>query len=111
MASTISLSYPPAKTQRESVPVTELAYTSKTPNTVLLWIHPSHQSASLPVLQGPFHRGSPTAKQAKTASPAPVHLADPHRLICQIPSKQHHKTESVQVAQTGATPLHSESCP
>ena len=40
-----------------------------------------------------------------------MHLADPPRLIRQIPSKQHHKPGSVQAAQTEATPLHSESCP
>ena len=68
------------------------------------------QHLSLPVLQSPSCRGTPMAKQAKSALPAPVHLADSPRLIRQIPSKQHHKPGSVQVAQTGATPLHSESC-
>ena len=65
----------------------------------------------LPVLQGPSHRGPPTAKRTKPAPPTPVHLADPPWLITQIPSKLHHKPGSVQVAQTGATPLHSESYP
>ena len=102
---------PQPKSQREPVPVRELTCTVQTPNAVLLWIHPSNGSASLPVLQGPSHRGHPTAKQAEPAPPAPVHLADPPRLIHQIPSKQHHKPGSVQVAQTVATPLHSESCP
>ena len=83
----------------------------QTPNAVILWIHPSDGSASLPVLQGLSHRGPPPAKRAKPAPPATVHLAAPPRLIRQIPSKQHHKPGSVQVAQTGATPLHSESCP
>ena len=49
--------------------------------------------------------------QSELSLPLPVHLADPPQLICQIPSKQHHKPGSVQVAQTEATPLHSESCP
>ena len=67
--------------------------------------------ASLLVLQGPSYRGLPMAKRAKPAPPTPVHLADPPQLIGQIPSKQHHKPGSLQVAQTGPTPLHSESCP
>ena len=67
----------------------------------------------LPVLQGPSHRGPPTAKQDKPSPPTPVHLVDPDPpcLMCHILSKQHQKPGSVQVAQTGATPLHSESCP
>ena len=32
---------PQQKSQREPVPLTELACTAQTPNTVLLWIHPS----------------------------------------------------------------------
>ena len=74
------------------------------------FIPPSKKLASLLVLQGPSHRGPLTAKQSEPAPSTPMHLADPPRLICQIPSKQHHKPGSVQVAQTGATPLHSESC-
>ena len=98
---------------------TDLACTTLTPNAVLLWIHPSDGSASLPMSwppsqccrTGTFHRGPRTAEQAEPAPPAPVHLADPPGLIRQIPYKQHRKPGSVQVAQTGATPLHSESCP
>ena len=74
-------------------------------------IPPTGLLASLPVPQGPSRREPPTARQAKPTPPAPVHLADPPRLIRQTPSKQHHKPGSVQVAQTGATPLHRESCP
>ena len=62
------------------------------------WIHPSDGSSSLPELQGPSHRGPPTAKLAKPAPPAPVHLVVPPQLIRQIPLKQHHKPGSVQVA-------------
>ena len=83
----------------------------QTPNAVLLRIHPSNESASLPVPQGPSHSGPLKAKRTESAPPASVHLADPPRRIHQIPSKQRHKPGSVQVAQTGATPLHSESCP
>ena len=102
---------PQPKSQREPVPVTELTCARQTPNAMLLWIHPFDGSASLPVLQGPSHMEPPTAKGAKPAPPTPVHLADPPGLIRQIPSKQHHKPGSVQVAQRGAPPLHSESCP
>ena len=102
---------PQPKFQTEPVPVTELAYTAQTPNAVFLWIHPSDGTTSLLVLQGPSQRGPPTAKRAKPAPPAPVHLADPARLIHQIPLKQHHKPSNVQVAKTGVKPLHSESCP
>ena len=86
-----SFPIPQPKFQRELVPVTELAGTTQTPNAVLLWIHPSNRSASLPVLQGPSCRGPPKTKQVKPTPPAPVQLADPPRLTCQIPSKQHHK--------------------
>ena len=99
------------KSQREPVPVTKLACFMQTPNTVPLWIHPSDGSASLLVLQGPYHRGPLMAKRAKPTPPVTLHLADPPWLICQILSKQHPKAGSVQAAQTGATPLHSESCP
>ena len=81
LASTISLSHPQPKFQREPVPSTKLACTMQTPNTVLLWIHPSDGPASLLVLQGHSCRG-PLAKLAKPAPPAPVHLADPSPLIC-----------------------------
>ena len=74
----------------------------KTPNTVLLWIHPSYGSASLLVLQGPSCRVPPPAKGVKPAPPASVHLTDPPMLIHQIPSKQHHKPGSEQVARQGA---------
>ena len=56
------------------------------PNPVLLWVNPSDGSASLLVLQGPSCSRPLTAKQAKPAPPAPVHLTDPPLLICQIPS-------------------------
>ena len=69
---------------------------------------PSFQWVCLLVLQGPSCSRPPTAKQAKPALPAPVHLADPPKLIHQIPSKQHQKPGSVQVAWTSATPLHNE---
>ena len=96
---------PQPKSQREPVPITELACTTKTPNTVLLWIYPSDGSISLPVRQHPYRSGPPKAKQAEPAPPIPVHLVDPPRLICQIPQKQHHKPGSVQVTHTG--PYHS----
>ena len=52
------------------------------------------------------------AKQAKSALPAPVHLADSPRLIRQIPSKQHHEPGSVQVAHSGVHgPHHSTVSP
>ena len=105
------LPYTQPKFQKEPVSITELACTTQTPNAVLLWIHPSDRSASLPVPQGPSRSGPPKAKPAEPAPPAPVHLADPPWIIRQIPSKQHHKPGSVQVAQAEATPLHSESCP
>ena len=111
LASAIYSLIPQPKFQREPVPVTKLACTTQMPNAVLLWIHPSDGSAYLLVLQGPSCRGPPMAKRAKPTPPTPVHLADPPQLIGQIPLKQHHKPGSVQVAQTGATPLHSESCP
>ena len=100
-----------SKSQREPVPITKIASTAQTPNVVLLWIHPSDGPASLPVLQGPSCRGPPSAKRAEPAPPAPVHLADPPQVIHQIASRLHHKPGSVQVAQTGATPRHSESYP
>ena len=53
LASAISLSYPQLKFQMELVHITRLVYTAQTPNTLLLWIHLSVGSASLPVLQGP----------------------------------------------------------
>ena len=59
--------------------------------------------ASLPVLQGPSHRGPLTAKPVEPAPPTPVHLVDLPWLIRQIPSKQHHKPGSVQVARMGHT--------
>ena len=36
---------PHPKFQRETVPITELACTTQTPNTRLLWIHPSDRTA------------------------------------------------------------------
>ena len=79
--------FPQPKSQREPDPVRELACTVQTPNTVLLRIHPSSVGCdSLPVPQGPSQSGSPKDKQAKPAPPAPVYLADPPQLICQIPS-------------------------
>ena len=66
---------PQPKPQREPVPVTKLACFMQTPNTVLLWIHPSNGSASLLVLQGPYHRGPLMAKGAKPTHPATVNLA------------------------------------
>ena len=101
---------PQPKSQREPVPITKLAPTVQTPNVVLLWIHPSDRSASFPVPQDPSQSGPLKAKLAEPAPPTTVHLTDPPRLIHQIPSKQHHKPGSVQAPQTGATPLHSESC-
>ena len=53
---------PQPKFQKEPVPVTELACTVQTPNTVLLWIHPSDRSASHPVLQGPSPQGATNGK-------------------------------------------------
>ena len=111
LASAISFSHPQPKSQREPVPITELACTMHTPNAVLLWIHPSDGLASLLVLQGPSCRGPLKAKRADPTPPATVYLVEPPQLIRQIPSKQHHKPGSVQLAQTGATPLHSEFCP
>ena len=102
---------PQPKFQREPVPLTELACTVQTPSAVLLWIHPFDRPASLPMLQGPSRRGPPIAKLVRSAPPAAVHLADPPWLIRQIPLKQHLKPGNVQIGQTGATPLHSESCP
>ena len=58
---------PQPKSQRETVPLTELACTAQTPNTVLLWIKSSSGSASLSVLQGPSLRGPPRGKQAKSS--------------------------------------------
>ena len=78
---------------------------------MLLWIHPCDGSASLLVLQGPSQSGPPKAKPAEPAPPATMHLADPPRLLRQIPSSQHHEPGSVQVAQTGATPLHRSPAP
>ena len=110
LASAISLSHPPAETLKGTSSPNLLA-SLKHPMLCFCGSIPLTRLASLPVLQGPSLRGSPMAKQAEPAPPTPVHLADPPQLICQIPSKQHHKPGSVQVAQTGATPLHSESCP
>ena len=74
-------------------------------------VDPSLQLVCLhPGATGPSRSEPPKEKRAESASPAPVQLADPPRLIGQIPSKRH-KPGSVQVHQTGATPLHSESCP
>ena len=57
LASTISLSHSPAEIPKGTSSVIELACTAQTASAVLLWIHPSCGSASLPVLQGPSHRG------------------------------------------------------
>ena len=84
---------PQPKSQREPVPVTKLACIVQTPNAVLLWIHLSDGSASLPVLQGPSCRGTPMAKRAKPAPPAPVHLADPPWLI-----RQTHQSSTTNLA-------------
>ncbi|XP_044907120.1 uncharacterized protein LOC111558779 [Felis catus] len=80
-------------------------------NAVLIFLMSYTRYASFPVPQSPSHRRTQKAKRTEPAHPAPVHLVDPPRLICQNPSKQHHKPGSVQVAQTRATPLCSESCP
>ena len=111
LGSAISLTHPPAKIPKGTSSHHELACTTQTLNAVLLRIQPSDGSASLPVPQGPSPSIPPKAKQAESTPPAPVHLADPPQLIHHIPSKQHHKPGSVQVAQTGATPLYSEFCP
>ena len=111
LASAISLSHPPAEIPKGTSSHHELACTVQTPNAVLLWIHPSDASASLPVLQDPSRSRPLMAKQAEPTPPILVHLVDPPQVIRQTPWKQHHKPGSVQVGQTGATPLHSESYP
>ena len=109
LGSPVSLAHHPGKIPREPVPFTELASTVQTPHAVLLWIYPSDGSASLLGLQGPSRNRPLKAKGAEPTPPVPVHLADPPQLKHQIPSKQYHKTSSVQVVQTEATTLHSES--
>ena len=111
LGSTISLAHPPAKIPKGTSSHHELACTVQTPNAGLLWIHPSDGSASLPVLQGPSQSRPPKAKGAEPTPPDPMHFTDPPWLLRQIPLNQHHKPGSVQVAQTGATPLHAETCP
>ena len=112
LRSAISLAHPPAKIPKGTSSVRTLLAPGKHPMLcLLLRIHPSNGSASLLMLQGPSQSGPPKAKRVESAPPSPVHLADPPRLIRQIPSKQHHMPGSVQIAQTEATPLHSESCP
>ena len=62
------------------------------------------------VLQDPSNRGPLTmAKRADPAPPTPVHLVDPPQLICQIPSKQHHKPGMCKRPRQG--PHHSTVSP
>ena len=86
LASAILLAHPPAKIPKGTSSCQGACLHRKTPNAVLLWIHPSGGSDSLLVLQGPSQSRSPKEKQAEPAIPAPVHLADPPQLIRQIPS-------------------------
>ena len=98
LASTMSLSHPPAEIPKGTSFHHRTCLHPQMPNVVLLWIHLSDWPASLLVLQGPSHREPLTAKCTKPAPPAPVHLVDPPQLIRQIPLKP----GNVQVAQTGA---------
>ena len=71
--SELSLPLPPHATCRSTmanmpVPITELACTTQTPNSVLLWIHPSDGSATFRMLQGPSCRGT---QQSEISLPHP----------------------------------------
>ena len=102
-----------SKFQRERLPITKIVGITQMPNTVLLWIHPSHRPASLPVLQGPSPRPPSMAKLPKPAPPAPVHLADPPRLIHPWPDPIQAAPQAWQCASSPdrATSLHSKFCP
>ena len=111
LGSTISLAHPPAKipkgTSSRHGTFLHHANTQRCAS-----VNPSHRWVCLPPgATGSLPQRTTKAKRAEPAPPTPVNYADPTRLMGQIPLKQHHKPGSVQVAQTGATPLHSESCP
>ena len=109
LASAISLSHPPATTPKGTSSPNLLA-PHKHPTLCLCGSNPPTGQPPSRCCRAPC-AGDHQWQRAKLAPPTPVHLADPPQLICQIPLKQHHKPGGVQVAQTGATPLHSESSP
>ena len=111
LASTISLSHPPAKIPKGPSSPHQTCLHHTNIQCCASVVHPSNRSTSLLLLQGPSHRGPLTAKGAKPTPPTPVHLVDPPQLKSQIPSKQYHKPGSVHVAQTETTPLTVSTAP
>ena len=91
LTSPITLAHPPSKILKGTSSCQGTCLHAQTPNAVLLRIHPSSGSDSLPVPQGPSR--ADLRRKSKLSLPLPP--------LCTLP--MHHKPGSVQVAQKGHT--------